>query len=207
MVEQYDYNKKPWELNPDLTEECLNTIASIILQKTQECLLERFDTSRGDSHYSYGHNARAWRIYGIRNLIESKLFPNMKILKDSGNTFEFAIGKTPMRFYSGIPEEMTKNMKKLSPYEDGQYSLKLEGEDHNDLFWRIMINSAPIKHTLLGITYTAFNKYEELVCLYSAPLENLIPVIYSVDSKVKEATKIPEATFSRKKTKKNSEVI
>ena len=205
MTIQFDYNKKPWELNQELTEEILNAIAKVIEQKTRECLEERFDTSRGDSHYSYGHTARAWRIYGLRSFIASQTFPNLKILKDSGNSFEFAIKNTPLRFYSGTPEEMTENMKKLSPFE-GQLSLKLEGSDDDEIYWRIMISSAPTTHELLNISFTGFNKYEELVCVYDAPLEQ-IPVIYSVDKVEKEAKKISDAKFSRKKTIKHSEAI
>ncbi len=206
MIEQFDYSKKPWELNPDLTQEILNAIAKVIEQRTKECLEERFDISRGDSHYSYGHTARAWRIHGLREFIISQTFPNLKILKDKGNSFEFAIGNTLMKLYSGIPEEMTANMKKLSPYESGQYSLKLEGSDNDKIYWRIMINSAPTTHDLLNISFTGFNKYGELVCIYDAPLEQ-IPVIYSVDKVEKEAKKISDAKFSRKKTIKHSEAI
>lgn len=205
MAIQFDYSKKPWELNPNLTEEILNEIAKVIEQKTRECLEERFDTSRGDSHYSYGHTARAWRISGLRSFIESQTFPNLKILKDSGNSFEFAIGQTLMKIYSGSPEDMTPNMKKLSPLE-GQLSLKLEGSDNDEIYWRIMISSAPTTHELLNISFTGFNKYGELACVYDAPLEQ-IPVIYSVDKIGKEAKKLPDAKFSRKKTIKHSEAI
>ena len=206
MSEKYQYDKKPWEHNQDLSKDFLLVLAGVIQKKTRECQQERLDFSRGDSHYSYGHTARAWRIAGIKELISSGEYADLRVLKEKGNGFEFARGSTLLKFYSCSPEEMTSSMMKLSPYECGQYSLKLEGNDADDLCWRVMIDAAPISHDLLGVSIVGFNRYNEIVCRYDVPLDQ-VPVIYSLDKTVKEAKKLPDAPFQKKSAAKISEVI
>lgn len=206
MTEKYCYDKAPWDYNPDLTKKCLLAIAGVIQKKTRECQQERLDFSKGDSHYSYGHVARAWRIAGLKELILSREYPSLRLLKEKGNGFEFACGTAGLKFYSASPEEMTSSMMKLSSYECGQYSLKLEGGAGEELYWRIMIDAAPISHDLLSISYVGFNIHNEVVCNYQVPLEQ-VPVIYSIDKTVKEAKKLSDAPFQKKTTTRKSEVI
>lgn len=206
MSEKYQYNKAPWEFNKELSKDYILAIAGVIQKKTRECQIERLDFSKGDSHYSYGHVARAWRISGLKDLISSGEYPNLRLIKEKGNGFEFSCGSTLLKFYSGSPEEMTSSMMKLSPYECGQFSLKLEGEDHDDLYWRILIDAAPISHDLLGVSVIGFNAHDEVVCSYGVPLEQ-VPVIYSIDKTVKEAKKMSDAPFQKKNNTKISEVI
>ena len=206
MNEKYCYDKAPWDYNPDLTKECIFAIAGVIQKKTRECQQERLDFSKGDSHYSYGHVARAWRIAGLKELILSGKYPSLRLIKEKGNGFEFACGTASLKFYSASPEEMTSSMMKLSSYECGQYSLKLEGGDGEELYWRIMRDAAPFSHVLLCVSYVGCYINNEVDCSYKVPLED-IRIIYSIDKTVKEAKKISDAPFQKKNTTKTSEVI
>ncbi|MBD5398026.1 hypothetical protein HDR60_00775 [bacterium] len=191
----YDYNKKPWELNTDLQEEILNKIANVIKSKTLACIAERCDKSKGDSDYSYGHTARAWRIKGIKDL--SKEISELKIVEERGLYFEFKVGNTPMKFYSGSKDSMTDKMKENTPYEI-QLDLKLQDCKNGKIYWRIMVNCAPNTHTLLAITFVGFNENKDFVCVYT-PKDTYSGILYDITSPVKEAVKIPDAQFTRKK--------
>lgn len=205
-MEKYSYDKAPWDFCPELTKDCIFAIAEVIQRKTRECQQERLDFLKGDSHYSYGHVARAWRIAGLKQLIFSGKYPSLRLIKEKGNGFEFACGTVGLRFYSSSPEEMTSSMMKLSPYECGQYSLKLEGQEGEELYWRILIDAAPISHDLLSVSFVGFNNHNEVVCNYLVPLEQ-VPIIYDVDKTVKEVKKISDAPFQKKNTTNMSEVI
>lgn len=201
----YNYTKKPWEVNPLLAEDFLQKI-SLLFKKTQEeCLEERFNMDVGDSHYSFGHTVRAWRIKRLKDLIY-KNKGILKILKDKGNRFEFAIGDTILKIYSGSPDSLTKNIwKKTDTEAHKQLQLNLFEASGKPLVWRFLIESTPITHEYLCTYIIGFNEIGDKVCLYRI-IDNGVPVMYDVTAQNKEPVILQKAKFSKKNENKIIEI-
>ncbi len=203
---QYDYTKKPWELNPFLTEAFLNEI-DVVFQRTQlECLQDRLNRERGDSDYSFGHVARAWRIHAIRQLVEKNNL-EIKIIYDRGNHFEFAIHGTVLKFYSGSLDNINPNVwKKTRTEETTQYQLNLFEGSSIPLVWRFVVETAPTTHAHIATYIIAFNEVGDRICTHKIT-NNTVPVVYDVTAKEKDAVVLPNAQFFKKTDKKNEKVV
>ncbi len=194
----YDYTKKPWELNPWLTEEVIQKIASKFRDIQSACIEERLDRVKGDSDYSFGHTVRAWRIRALKEAEKSGELEGLKIIIDKGNRFEFAIYDTTLKFYSSSPDNLGKNIfKKTSIENAGQYQLNLFGGSSEALYWRFIVQSAPNTHEYIATYILAFNDNLEKVCVYKVD-KNSISAPYDPQAGQKEAVRLPIPSFTKK---------
>ena len=194
----YDYTKKPWELNSLLSEEVVQKIATKFQETQSICIEERLDRNRGDSDYSFGHTVRAWRIKALKEMKKSGELDGLRIILDKGNRFEFAIYDTALKFYSGSPDNLGKNIfKKTSTESAGQYQLNLFNNPAEPLYWRFIVQSTPNTHEYIATYVLAFNNSLEKVCIYKID-KNFIPTPYNPEAEPKEAIQLPVPVFTKK---------
>lgn len=192
-----DYNKKPQELNPVFTDALLHEL-DLLMQETQiRCIEQRFDTKAGDSHYSFGHSARAWRIKAIERFIQSHPDYNLKVLLNKGNRFEFAICETPLKIYSGSLDNIPKNVFKKTLYETApQLELDL-GFNPQPFFWRLIVQTTPGTHSYVCTYLLAFNEQGDKIYTYNIT----VPVAstpYDPSSPEASPVVLPEPSFTKK---------
>jgi hypothetical protein len=96
-------NWTPWTRYPQLTQERLSTVASIIRQARRDTLI-LYDPLGGDNSWSHGCRAYARSIF---TLIEaSKTYSWLTVLPEAERLrATFAIAGIPFRFYRGIPDD------------------------------------------------------------------------------------------------------
>jgi hypothetical protein len=113
---------EPWQKYPDLTKDCLSTIANIIRRVRRE-VVALHEPNHGDGPWSLGCRAYERSCAAIREAAGS--YDWLLILPETHSLgFSFAIGSVPFRFYRGNPDE--------PPYN---YQFKSYGEIHHLQLW------------------------------------------------------------------------
>jgi len=95
---------KPWLKYPELTEERLAILASLI-RDVRETLALLHEPKKGDRPWSFGCRAYDRTCFAIEEA--SKVHDWLTILPDKEKPlrFAFAIGHMPLRFYKGDPDD------------------------------------------------------------------------------------------------------
>ena len=117
--------RAPTDFHPDLTEDRLKFVASLIARGRNDAL-DRHDSSVGHNAWTTGTCAFAFGKFRIEEAASSGEHSWLGVLDDS-NRFIFTIGEAPVRFYKGEPEDPTdRTLRQFYP-ELKQLSLMLEG--------------------------------------------------------------------------------
>lgn len=106
---------RPWNYHPDLTKERLVLLAQLLARGRRHAL-ERHDPLIGDDAWTRGVRAFRFGCHEIAKAAGSDGFDWLVVL-DPRRKFQFMVGKVPMRFYRGTPEDPKPNMLKLAELE------------------------------------------------------------------------------------------
>lgn len=167
---------KPWELNPDLEEEKLIEVASLIAEVRSE-VVELHDEELGDTNQSLGF--RAYECCRSRIAQAATESTYLKILTYEGR-FTFAIGNTPVRFFRGVPTNIEERRLIKSIEAASQLSLLEVTFDIADINWWFAVEVDEFK-LADKVSFVGFDSIGQQVCLWEVPLQDTIPLLHSVD--------------------------
>ncbi len=131
-------DKKPWEVNHELTEERLLFIANI-LKDVRNRTVDLHDPSEGDDVWSLGCRVYERSINIINRKIESA--PWLDVIK-KGLYFVMLIEGIPIRFYKGdIDNPTARSLQRLHPELEAQQEIFSFAQEHFVWFWRIVVET------------------------------------------------------------------
>ena len=166
----------PWEFHPDLQAGRLQLIAKV-LRDTRRGALAQHDPAAGDTAWSLGCTVYA-RSTQMLTRVGQELWSDWFEVIQEPLQFVFAIGKVPVRFYSGDAED--PQPKHLRPCQPEMIQLALLQEDAaKDLIWRIAVEtdmgSDVERVVLLGKTTDGTTR-----CFHEIPEDNVVTLITPV---------------------------
>lgn len=130
----------PWEYHPDLTEERLCFVASLIVDGRHSAL-ERYDEAAGDNTWIHGCRAFQFGRHRILSAIDSGEHPWLTAI-DRTLQLIFKIGEVPVRIYKGLADEPTDRTLRQSFGELKQLSMLVSAaDDRRDLAYRFAIET------------------------------------------------------------------
>ena len=130
---------KPWDYSPDLTQDRLIVVGSLIAQ-ARKSVFELYD-ERGDDSWSLGCRGFAWCRNAIIRLADSDTYPWLSVI-DRSRRFIFRIGIVPIRFFRGDADEPFQKTLASASFEGEQYALKFPGENPGlNLIWRFVVET------------------------------------------------------------------
>ncbi|WP_258540246.1 hypothetical protein [Klebsiella variicola] len=189
--------KQPWELNPELTQERLKKLASLI-RDVRDDVVDRHDDDLGDSARATGMRAyECCRTRIARASMDLEEWPWLGIVKKDGK-FTFSIKSVPVRLYRGKPDSPEE--RRLIPcYEAlSQASFLFEEVgDAADIIWFFAIEVDEFRY-VDRVTFTGFLEGAQVSC-WEIPLNEKVPAISSIDAELPEPVKIEKPVVSVKK--------
>lgn len=114
---------RPWEYHPDMSEERLSAVASL-LASGRGTALDRHDPAIGCDGWTLGVEAFN---FGRHRINAAEGTPGFEWLSvpDPSRRLQFRMGDVPMRFYRGLASDPTPRMLADAPLEMEQYALPL----------------------------------------------------------------------------------
>jgi hypothetical protein len=97
-------NFVPWEKYPELTQERLCMLASVI-RAAREGAVQRHDPTAGDGPWGLGCSAHERTQFAIKKAARNYSWLTITEDKEKPLRFAFAIGHVPFRIYRGDPED------------------------------------------------------------------------------------------------------
>jgi hypothetical protein len=184
---------KPWELNPELTEDRLKLIGKTI-KEIRNKAISLYDPEEGDAPWSLGCRVYDRTINMLPKLINESWFGYVK----SNLYFVMLIEGTPIRFYRGNAECPPGRTLVRNSLERQHYQMGLFGDD-NEWFWRIAVETDHDYQTL-RITIAQYNDVGDFKNLYEIPIDEPIATVISVTDRKPKAVDLgkPEV-FKREK--------
>jgi hypothetical protein len=162
------FDRKPWEIEPDLAAKRLVWVARTFAEIHQETV-RTHEPSRGDGPWSLGCRLYDRKRNRLIQAARSGDVPWLRIL-DSSLAFQFAIGRVRLRFYGGPPEEPAQNMRDSFP-ELRQRSLPLGRIDDPATFaWCIAVETDATR-LVSAVTLAAFSLGDELLYSFVIPFD------------------------------------
>ena len=160
----------PWEYHPDLTEERILAIASLIAA-ARNTALELFDERAGDDGWTLGCRAFQFARAQILRAADNDEYDWLDIL-DRSRRLVFKIGGVPVRIFRGEADEPTDRTLRQSYDELRQLSFIFEMEDDGrSLAYRFAVET-DIDGTLLAIKFVGL-RGEFAVLNWDIPLTGL----------------------------------
>jgi hypothetical protein len=194
--------KKPWDINPDLEEDRLIAIASFISDVRAE-VVELHDEVLGDTNKSLGFRAyECCRSRITSESLGSGNWPWLKVITAEGR-FTFAIGKTPVRFYRGVPTSIEERRLVKSLEASSQLSLLEVSTEIAAINWWFAVEVDEFKYAD-KVTFVGFNEEGIQVCLWDVPLQVSVSSLSAIDAISKpEAIKQSKPQVKLKSDEKN----
>ncbi len=183
----------PFELNPQLTDERIDTVGRLIATAHNQ-VLERADER--DTGWSIGCRSHVWRSTTIIQAVEARNYPWLKI-ESPGLRFVFSIGGVPVSMYRGSHEHPRKNI--LNRAESFPELLQLplleEVDGQPELVWSFALETAPngevLKLEFIGITPAG-----ETLAYRHVPLDEPVTRSYKIEPEQAELIDLPPARVS-----------
>ncbi|EIZ77296.1 hypothetical protein WSK_4136 [Novosphingobium sp. Rr 2-17] len=113
---------RPWDYNPELTEERLIRVAQLI-ERGRNDAVDRHEPAIGGDSWTKGVCAYSYAKHQIIQAAGTPGFEWLSVIND-GMRFQFGIGKAPMRFWRGDFAEPSQRIATATPME--QFLLELE---------------------------------------------------------------------------------
>ena len=113
---------RPWDYNPELTEERLIRVAQLI-ERGRNDAVDRHEPAIGGTSWTRGVCAYSYAKHQIIQAAGTPGFEWLGVIND-GLRFQFSIGKVPMRFWRGDFAEPSDRIAAATPME--QLLLELE---------------------------------------------------------------------------------
>lgn len=184
-------SKSPWDHHPDLSSLRLRTIATTILRTRNETMtldgIEPENTPWGSGCLAYDRTR--WAI-----VQQAKIEPWLSIV-DGGMGFIFAIGRVPVRFYKGEPDEPTERTLARRYPELQQQSLAF-AENTDTLLWRFAVESG-IDGKVVAISFVGLDLNADVVSRWDFDRSKVVP-ISSGKKKTSESRVLPQPSIGPK---------
>lgn len=168
-------NRKPWEIEPKLTFECLCELARII-RDVRHDVLQQYNTDEGDGPWSHG-----CRVYERTiNIIERKAneLDWLGCIRKESLYFVILVNGVPLRFYKGKADEPSARTLKQRHPEMAFRQLELF--DDREWVWRLSVETED-DGTVFRISLAQYDEAGNFRNLWEVPLADSIPSITSVD--------------------------
>ena len=163
-------HKKPWEVQPELTEERLLFIASI-LKDVRNRSVDLHDPSEGDDVWSLGCRVYERSINIIARKADSA--PWLKVIK-KGLYFVMLIQGVPIRFYKGDIENPTaRSLQRLHPELEAQQYIFSFAQEHFVWFWRTVVETDELGK-VLRIVVAQFTEAGDVRNQWTVPISGSI---------------------------------
>jgi len=161
---------KPSDYNNKLDEHLIDTVAHILYNARIKCL-NGYEPENGDTPWSNGVRSREWCRKAIRDAVNDYDF--LKILKDKGQSFVFAINGVPVKFYKDDTKKPSSKLFKFQEIEQKQYELfSFDGIGNpKDILWRFVIET-DIALDISKISFIGLGKTSKKIeCLYDVEIK------------------------------------
>ncbi len=182
-------DKKPWEVNPNLTEERLMEV-SRLLAEVRDSTNAGQDLEAGDDSWGTGCQiyARCCNRLVMAGTSLSWLKPEKK-----GTCFRMYVGPEPVRFYTGDPNRPIKS-RVNSGVSDLQQKLELPEEfqlPNDGWFWLVCVETDGSGHTL-RIVWLQSDSLGHTRNHWAAPVTAVAPAVTSTTKLERPAVKLPK---------------
>lgn len=177
-------NLDPWEYHPDLTQERLCAVASMIVDGRHSAL-ERYDEVAGDNTWTHGCRAFQFGRFRILNAVDSGEYPWLTAI-DRSLQLVFKIGKVPVRIYKGMPEEPTTRTLRQSFGELRQLGLLFPTSDKgHDLAYRFAVET-DLDGSVIAVSFVGFDG-DVAVLNWDVPFDNTLGFTGTVGREASES--------------------
>ncbi len=183
-------DRKPWDINPDLTKERIVTIANLIAGVRGE-VIDLHDNDLGDTPLSLGTRAYECSRMRIIRVANSGLFPWLKILTSEGR-FTFSIGNTPVRFTRNDPKSLPQRKMIVSKEAKRQLSLFCEQYTYTAYIWFIVFDTYH-KRAADDVYCVGYDQLRNIACQWDIPIEDNVPLMSPVEEFINQAVEIEDA--------------
>jgi hypothetical protein len=162
---------EPWTKYPDLTEEYLSIIATLLRDVRAECV-KLHEPEKGDGDWSLGTRVYQRSYFAIRELSQTadwvRMNSELKALQ-----FSFSIGRVPLRIYKGDPEDPPSRYLTLTPGEERaiQLSFEFEGLPALDTVLRLAVEVDSTRHAA-SVSLVEIDEFKEVVGVFRIPFES-----------------------------------
>lgn len=160
---------EPWISYPSLTPDRLKTVASII-RDTRNATVFLHEPLEGDTAWSLGCRVYSRTIAKIRSA--SLEMPWLRVLPESQNLkFTFSIGRLPIKFYKGDPEDIPDKclVRSFSELAQMKLAFDLEGVDATNML-RLAVG-VDMKGNTTFVTLVEVNELGTPLRIYDIPLD------------------------------------
>ncbi len=187
--------KLPWEVNPDLTEDRLKKIASLIAQIRAE-VLDLHDSELGDTKLVLG--LRSYECCRMRIIKEDQAntWDWLSIVKPTGR-FAFGIGNTPVRFAKSLPDELPNRLLITSPEALKQMSLLPAPPEDAFLRWFFVIEVSS-QRAVDNVYFVGYTESGEMPVMWQIPLDDVVGYVSPIEEIKSEAIELPPASINIK---------
>ncbi|GGE05190.1 MULTISPECIES: hypothetical protein [Rhizobium] len=177
----------PWDYHPDLTEERLCAVASMIVDGRHSAL-ERYDEAAGDNSWTHGCRAFQFGRFRILNAADGGSYPWLSVI-DRTLQLVFKIGEVPVRIYKGMPDEPTSRTLRQSFGELNQLGLLfLRDEKAQDLAYRFAVET-DVDGAVLAVSFVGFHG-ETAVLNWNVPFDSTLGFTGTVGREASEIVKL-----------------
>jgi hypothetical protein len=190
--------KMPWELNPDLTEDRIITIASLIAKKRGEVIDRHDEIILRDTPRALGMRCyECCRSEIIHMAKESEIGSWLAILTPEGR-FTFCIGNTPVRFSRNDPRYLPDRKLVTSFEAQKQMDLFSDNDPFSKIIWFIVFDTF-FKSAADAVYLVGYTEAKEIICQWQIPLEDKITLISEVNSPLSQPVDVPIAPIKLKR--------
>ncbi len=186
--------KKPWDYNPDLTEDRIVELANFIVTVREE-VIEMHDEELGDTRLSLGMRAYECCRSRLISLSDSGKHTWLSILTPE-RRFTFCIGQTPVRFTRNDPRYLP-NKKLLVSEEAGkkfkQLSLFPENPcEDSAIRWFFVIDTY-YKNPADVVYFVGYDESGFIQSQWLIPIEAKVSILSTLDDVKSKPIDIPAA--------------
>jgi hypothetical protein len=162
---------EPWTKYPDLIEEYLSIVATLLRDVRAECV-KLHEPEKGDGDWSLGTRVYQRSYFAIREFSKTVDWLRMNT-ELNALQFSFSIGRVPLRIYKGDPEDPPSRYLTLTPGEEHaiQLSFEFEGIPALDTILRLAVEVDSTRHAG-SISLVEIDEFKEVVGVYRIPFES-----------------------------------
>lgn len=189
----------PWEYHPDLTQERLCFVASLIVDGRHSAL-ERYDEAAGDNGWTHGCRAFQFGRHRILKAIDSGEHPWLTAI-DRTLQLIFKIGEVPVRIYKGLPDEPTNRTLRQSFGELRQLGLLFATADEGrDLAYRFAIET-DLDGSVIAVNFVGLHG-DTAVLNWDVPFDSTIGFAGTVGREASESVELDPPTVGVRSDRK-----
>lgn len=195
-------HQEPWLLAPELKQEYLQQLASLLVQVRGE-VIERHEPEIGDTRLSLC--LRAYECCRMRLIYKNLegVWPWLSVLTEQGR-FTFAVGGVPVRFSRNDPKNLPD--RKLIPSQEGfeQMSMFESVSAYSHLRWFLVIDT-PYDVPVESAYFVGYSEHNEIICKWKIPLSDQVLAVGDVNANKPEAVEVKPAKAKLKLVKKKED--